>query len=487
MRAEHAELWRRIESFSFDEGTPILTFEQRLARENGWPIAYTRRVLNEYKRFVFLTMTAGHPVCPSEQVDQAWHLHLTYTRSYWERFCRGVLGRPLHHDPMRGGYNEREKHNLMYSATLASYREVFGDSPPADIWPDAEVRFSRDIYHQQVNTKLNWIIPKRWVGRAAAVLLGVPALLAATLAAKPLLGQIANPWNFDGPQFLKLYWLLAVLAVTAALTVRWWLKQTDDDGMTNPADLDASDVALLCHGKRMAINAGIAALVQGGQLELVTNRVGIWIFKMNTYELRRIGDPTADMPALNRAILESIPGGETVKISDVHEKLQATGDAEEWRLQERGLLFKPEPRFLVRVVPMAILLVLAIFGVSKIYVGLSRGKPVEYLILSCAATGVAGLLFLAGARRTAAGDRAAKYWKHQASTNGWKAQATENLLPAQLAMAIAVLGIAAIPATAYGGLRDALNAAASTGGGGGGCGSGCGGGGCGGGGCGGCG
>ncbi|MEK6230809.1 MAG: hypothetical protein N2A42_03075 [Luteolibacter sp.] len=35
--------------------------------------------MTEYKRFVALAMLAGHPVTPSEEVDQAWHLHLVYT------------------------------------------------------------------------------------------------------------------------------------------------------------------------------------------------------------------------------------------------------------------------------------------------------------------------------------------------------------------------------------------------------------------------
>ena len=82
-------------------------------------------------------MTVGRHVCPSEDVDQAWHLHLTYTRSYWKRFCGDVLGRPLHHDPTRGGPAEARKHLAMYDRTLAAYREAFGHEPPPDIWSPA--------------------------------------------------------------------------------------------------------------------------------------------------------------------------------------------------------------------------------------------------------------------------------------------------------------------------------------------------------------
>ena len=37
----------------------------------------------------------GRHIGPSDEVDQAWHLHLVYTRSYWGEFCPNVLGKPL--------------------------------------------------------------------------------------------------------------------------------------------------------------------------------------------------------------------------------------------------------------------------------------------------------------------------------------------------------------------------------------------------------
>jgi hypothetical protein len=133
MTAEQSALYQKLSEFSVDEGTPDLTFEARLARENGWTIPYSRRVVVEYKRFVFLAMTAGHSVTPSEQVDQAWHLHLAYTRSYWEAMCGELLGRPLHHGPTRGGCDESVKYHQQYEKTLESYRAMFGEEPPADI------------------------------------------------------------------------------------------------------------------------------------------------------------------------------------------------------------------------------------------------------------------------------------------------------------------------------------------------------------------
>ena len=157
---EQRALLIRIAGFSIDEGQPELTFSGRLARENGWTGEYSARVVVEYLRFVGLAMVSGHVVTPSEQVDQAWHLHLTYTRSYWLRLCEEVLGRPLHHGPTRGGEAESRKYVEQYERTLRSYEEIFGVRPPADIWPKAEIRFGRDLLAVRLNPRDYWMIPR---------------------------------------------------------------------------------------------------------------------------------------------------------------------------------------------------------------------------------------------------------------------------------------------------------------------------------------
>ncbi|MEO0529469.1 MAG: hypothetical protein AAF266_02715 [Planctomycetota bacterium] len=156
----HRELWRRIEAFELDDPQASLTFSRRLARENGWEHEFARRVVDEYKRFVFLAMTAGHQVTPSDEVDQAWHLHLTYTRSYWGELCGEVLDRPLHHGPTKGGKQEGERFEDQYERTLASYRDAFGFEPPSDIWPPSDIRFGEATDFVRVNTQRVWLLQK---------------------------------------------------------------------------------------------------------------------------------------------------------------------------------------------------------------------------------------------------------------------------------------------------------------------------------------
>ena len=165
MTTEQRELWERIQVFQFDHGNPAFSYAARLARDNRWSAGFTARVIREYRRFAFLAVAAGHPVSPSDEVDQAWHLHILYTRNYWDSFCRETLRRPLHHGPTQGGEEERERFTDWYRNTLESYRRFFDPNPPGDIWPVPEVRFGEDLHFQRVNARRCWIIPKPWIRR----------------------------------------------------------------------------------------------------------------------------------------------------------------------------------------------------------------------------------------------------------------------------------------------------------------------------------
>jgi hypothetical protein len=139
--------WNRLSALDFDAAEAALPFSKRLAQENGWSAAFAGRAIEEYRKFCFLAVHAGHPVTPSDEVDQVWHLHLLYSRHYWENLCRDALERPLHHGPTQGGAAEDHKFNEWYGATLDSYRRYFGE-PPEDLWPAAEQRF--DPHHRFV-------------------------------------------------------------------------------------------------------------------------------------------------------------------------------------------------------------------------------------------------------------------------------------------------------------------------------------------------
>lgn len=184
MIAYNDPLWQALQAFELDGANAELSFSKRLARENGWHHAYAEQVVVEYKKFLWLAMRAGHPVTPSDEVDQAWHLHLVYTESYWEDLCGKVLGRALHHGPTKGGQQEDAKYHDWYARTLASYEAAFGNPPPASLWPPPEARFDTHARFRRVNTGSHWVIsknlwwPRLWKTAAAVAATGLVLMLA---------------------------------------------------------------------------------------------------------------------------------------------------------------------------------------------------------------------------------------------------------------------------------------------------------------------
>ncbi|MCI5045012.1 MAG: hypothetical protein MRY72_09970 [Aquisalinus sp.] len=162
------ELWNKLNTLPFEQDAVPFGFAKRLARDNGWSQDFASRVIEEYRKFAYLAVVTDHEVTPSDEVDQVWHLHMTYTRHYWGAF-QEALGKPLHHGPTQGTSNDKRRFDDNYTNTLASYQREFGDVPPTDIWPEAKIRFGDAPYYQRINTATHLVLPMpRFVRRIAS-------------------------------------------------------------------------------------------------------------------------------------------------------------------------------------------------------------------------------------------------------------------------------------------------------------------------------
>lgn len=146
------ELWNSIKTHEIGLGNEEYGFPNRLAYENNWSRKFTLEVIEEYKRFVYLLCRCEHPVTPSRDVDQVWHLHLLYTKDYWSEFAPKLSKIP-HHNPTKGGKDEEEKFIEYYENTLSSYRKIFQEDAPSRIWPDGSIRFNLDRSIKLVDPK----------------------------------------------------------------------------------------------------------------------------------------------------------------------------------------------------------------------------------------------------------------------------------------------------------------------------------------------
>lgn len=131
---QNDSLWNRLLEFSLDVPDADFPFSKKLAKEEGWTADFTSKAIEEYKKFVYLCCKLPGGASPSPVVDKVWHMHLLYTRNYWEEFCPDVLHQKLHHQPSTGGKIDKAKHRKWFEDTLENYSIIFGKMPPEEIW-----------------------------------------------------------------------------------------------------------------------------------------------------------------------------------------------------------------------------------------------------------------------------------------------------------------------------------------------------------------
>ncbi|QDV36521.1 TIGR04222 domain-containing membrane protein [Tautonia plasticadhaerens] len=512
MNTAQSTLWGRIAAFELDEPGAPLTFTRRLARENGWGEAYARRAVEEYRRFLFLAMASGHPVTPSDQVDQAWHLHLTYTRSYWDDLCGGVLGRPLHHGPTRGGAEESAKFHDWYGRTLDSYRRFFGEEPPADFWPPAADRFGRDLHFARVNLRDHWLLPRPstllrgLVGRLSAVREAVgarPGPVAAVAAIALMLAGCVAPGlpmggmgglglaDRSGSEFLNLFVPLTVATIVCSWLLRRWAASGEGgpsdpefalatDASKGKAKLDPYGLILLARGpdRTPPVQAAVARLVETGVLSYDEERKQL----ITTWS-----DRDRTLHPVEQAALGAVKrraSWTTWKLVQAASRSPEVGSVED-RLRDQGLLQSASEAFRIRVLPVLPLVVVLVLGLWRIGLGIERGRPVGFLVLLCGLLFVATIVHLvARPWRTRKGDALVRSMDHLRERI---VKDPPSPASPEFPLAFALMGMAALPKEGTLGVLGAEIIPPPSSGGSGCGGDGGGGGGCGGGGCGGCG
>ena len=419
-------LWQRLASHPFDDARDARPLSARLMQSTGWNAAHTQRVLAEYRRFLYLAVRLQGRVCPSDAVDQAWHAHLLDSRRYFGNFCPRVLQFTLHHVPSRGGAAEAGRHASRYRTTLLAYQHVFGDAPPADIWPDPDARLAERTRH--LSSRTHWAVPKpagwlrRWrdrpdalaagparaaredavpapdgrpgdpqrgrlsfAVRAGAVALSLPALLMLGCAQ----GRITIQPGTSGADFLKAY-LLALIALTAFGLWRAALGRPATVGVVRTSGLVPVEHAHLAGGALRAVHTALASLLQRGAISVseaqdapsppvlpdggATPSLSAW---------RLHEPPPAAAHPLEHAVCDALRRG--VPPEQLLDELQPVLDTLHEQLHARGLLTSPRRdqrlRDGVDSLHQGVWGLLLVWGLLRVVHGLQRGLPVALLIV----------------------------------------------------------------------------------------------------------
>lgn len=346
-------LWNKIKNFNFDQPGTTFTFSHKLARQKNWTPAFTEKVIEEYKKFIFLCCISSNGASPSLAVDEAWHLHLTYTQSYWQQLCKNVLGKELHHYPSKGGPEEKLKHEKWYKETLLLYEEVFDLAPDPDIWPRPKEPVDEI---EEVN-----FCPARPKNRQSLLFFFFFVFIATS-------NGLIFPFSLTGLQFLLLY---LILGIVVFFKTRSFLNERIEKikGFVEakfPGNASPLELVACLWGNERAIATSIVNLVNKGLLKVQEDER----FIVQSPHLLRI------QPGINSQSLIELRQGTKLSYKELVEKLYTNCDF------KNGVLQKMETIVTSARTPVNPL-VWAFFaiGFARLIRGLVLKHPIEYLVV----------------------------------------------------------------------------------------------------------
>ena len=450
---ELAALRARVEAYAFDRSDEAKPFTKRLCEQTGWSARRAARAIAEYRRFVIMAVAADHTVSPAHDVDEVWHLHLTETRRYWGEFCGEVLGKPLHHDPSRGGEDEDALYHALYLRTLDSYERLFDEPAPKDVWP----RPRRSIV-SRIRQALPTFTPR-------PSLLGLPALL---FVAGCAVVDSSQPGAIQGPEFILEYLGLAVLGLIVVGLWQGSIMHRAGLGAPSAASLGSYELAWLAGGRQRVLETVMLQLAQKGSITF--DEKGAKVVQAKAL--------ASDAPPVEAAVYDAVATGKFAGGKPVATAL----DQLQTRLAQMGLVPSKEQKSQAAGAAWLVIGAIEALGLVRLYFGATHHRPSGFLIFTVILLPIiAALMTGVRMRRNAQGKRVIA--EAQAATPRTTGL-TEN--DAALLRNLALFGATVIAVEAFGGYRTFVtnafagsgsSSSCSGGGGcsGGGCGGGCGG------------
>lgn len=280
-----------------------------------------------------------------------------------------------------------------------------------------------------------------------------------------------NPLDWRGPEFLWLFVALMVLAFALATYLRWRLRLPAEKPPREALDLEPYEVAFLKGGEKTVAFAALGRLVREQQVEIDLDS--------GKLEPRPLAAP---LPAVEEAVYRAVRPEVPITLAKAQEAVLPFLEPIRRQLVGLGLLVDEEDGARARWLPLLAIAPVFLLGCAKVWVGLSRDRPVTILVWLCASLlAVALLVFGRQVHRSRCGDQALELIENTSSALRYQAErGSAYLAGGDLLLALALFEVADDRLVK---LRQAIHpgsSGSSDGSGSGSCGGGCGGGGCGG-------
>jgi hypothetical protein len=373
---EHRSLWSAVQQFPLNDPNAAITFQRKLSAKQNWSPSYTEQVIEEYRKFIFLCCISPNGASPSQAVDEAWHLHLTYTQSYWIDLCKNTLNKDIHHHPSRGGDDEDHKHRDWYAETLTLYQSVFGSPPPIEIWPPPKTS----------ETPLEEPVP---VIRNAVKFFIVLALLFPFMLIYFKYGT-AFPFSLKGSQFLVFLPVLTVSSLLCYLLIQNEKVKHFPALADNwfPQTATAFETAQFLYGRKRFMQAAIVDLIRRNLLVLTTDKMFL------LYPGRYIVPDNEQNPLMASFLKE---GRECVTYESIMENWGRDIPDEFTNLQRLHELANRKETFFKKY---NFLIIPVVIGIARFMQGVANHKPVSFLFLEMTGLLIAASIITKALSRT---------------------------------------------------------------------------------------
>ena len=275
-----------------------------------------------------------------------------------------------------------------------------------------------------------------------------------------------NLFDLPGPQFLALYSGMLIGAASGGFLLRWLFRTPGGSPPGTAPDLDPYETAYLSGGPDAAVDAALAALVHRGLV-----RFKPW---SHTFEIHQPELATHVGSKFEAGIYRVIETGRT-DLMDIRRTARPLLELLIRRLRDLELVYPPGSFAPPRTMPALLMALVLLVGLVKITVGLSRGRPVLYLVgLSLLALFGVFLFLNLRLLRTRRGDEllARTRSRNDALRTSAAAMPTR-LAPADVALATGLFGAGIFSSGAMGDVSQELRARRETHTSGSSCGSGC--------------
>jgi uncharacterized protein (TIGR04222 family) len=245
-----------------------------------------------------------------------------------------------------------------------------------------------------------------------------------------------NPLDLPGPAFLALYIILLVCALVVALLFRRWLVAIGEGRRRPRVSLDPYEAAFLTGGSKAVIDTAIAMLVQRQALKASSATRSL---------TRREPLPRGAHP-IEQAVYQAVASTLT-PVAKVRAAARWSVEQTADRLKEMGLVLSDARWWVARSIPALIIAAVLLLGVAKIFVGLSRNRPVSFLVILSLLTAVIALaFFLSRPRATPLGEQALLQLRiDNVALQSTARSRPQALTPGDIAFAIGLFGVASLP------------------------------------------